>query len=166
MREHIVDRTVHPELCGRHARRRGRELQSRPRGARRACARRDPAAAHQVEPEARAGGTSFATGETRTRNTAGTKASTRSRSDTNADTGARRTAGTRERASTGEHTSTSCASGSGDDTINGHSAAASCHDHTGAITCTGSNPGTDDGARRSGNAKADDDASLCSEDHL
>jgi len=164
MREHIVARPVHPELCGRHARRRGRKLQSRPLGARRAGARRDPAAAHQVEPEARTGGTRFATGETGTRHAASTKAGARSRSGTNActDTGACRTACPREHAGASEHACTCHTASTGDDTINGHRAAASCHDHTGAITRSG----TDDRTRRPGNAKADDDASLCAEDDL
>ena len=165
MREHIVARTVHPELRGRHAGRRRRKLQSRPLGARRACTRRDPATAHQVEPEARTGGTRFATGETRTRYSASAKAGTRSRSGTNActDTGARRTSRTRKRASTGEH---ACARGSGDDTINGHRAATGCHDHTGARTCTGSNAGTDNHTRRPGNAEAHRHACVISEDDL
>jgi hypothetical protein len=154
MREHFVARTVHPELRGRHAGRRRRKLQSRSLGAGRACTRRDPATAHQVEPEARSGGTRFATGETRTRYAACTKAGTGSRSGTNActDTSARRASGTRERTSAGEHACTSCACGSGDNTINGHRAATGCHDDT--STCTVGNPGTSDNTRGSGNTEA------------
>ncbi len=155
MREHIVAGAIHPKLRRRHAGGRGRELQSRPLGARRACARRDPATASEGKPEARASRTRFATGETRTRHAACTQAGTGSRSGTDTSSGARRTAGTRERTRAGQHTRTCRAAEPRDDTFNRDRPAAG-RDNTDASAGSGTGNYTDTvhATCGSGNAEA------------
>ena len=155
MREHIVARTVHPELCGRHARRRGRELQSRPLGARCTCSGRDTAAAHQVKSETCTGHASLPAGEAHTCFTTCSEAGTGSRSDTNArtDTGTCRTSCTRERSGAGQHTGTCRTTEPRDDTFNRDRPAAS-GDDTNARSSSGHNADTVHATCRAGNAEA------------
>ena len=173
MREHIVARTVHPELCGRHARRRGRELQPRPLGAGCPCTRRDAARAREVKPEARADASraGLAAGKACTGIATRTEAGTGSRSGTDITCSACRDTGTcctRQHAGTGERADA--------DTLACHDTIDRDRSEPDAGACGTSHAARDDTpSHRTGctgshatrlDAEAGNDAGLRPEDHL